>query len=376
MKAIALSLILAGALFGPATTQARSFEDKLTFDVTVTDDAGRPLENATIWTLGDSLTRTDLQSSDLARLVQRYGQDVDFVFDDELHPHLEVWRTDANGKLQIEKSLIEFGKVKRVRMHFAAFKRGHVPALISDELREESKRAIQLRLAPDARAAGDPGMLELDRLRARSHALARTSISFKLAADLKAVDAELRQLASDLESRGLADEAAAVYMTLAYLPAVETSRDSEGRPMIIGFTNRFKESIPARAADREHAVKLQRSHPMLEYQAMLSGYVKRGLDPTAPAASPLRAEYVKETQAMLPRHGERLWPMAHYHLWQALIREKDFSGACEALRAFHSAEPSVFHRERWQRLAKQYRDDVKAAGGAKSARCDLPLAKR
>ena len=376
MKALALTLISAGAWFATATTQARSFDDTLTFDVTVTDDAGRPLENATVWTLGDSLTRADLQGPDLARLVQRYGQDVDFVFDDELHPQLEVWRTDANGKLQIEKSLIEFGKAKRVRMHFAAFKRGHVPALISDEARDEPKRAIQLRLAPDARGAGDPVMLEVDRLRARAHELARTSISFKLAADLKAVDAELRKLASDLEGRGLADEAAAVHLTLAYLPAVETARDSEGRAMIIGFTNRFKESIPARAADREHAVKLQRSHPMLVYQAMLSGYVKRGLDPTAAAASPLRAEYVKGTQAMLARHGGRLWPMAHYHLWQALIREKDFSGACEALRAFHSAEPSLFHRERWHRLTNQYRDDVKTAGGAKNARCDLPLAKR
>jgi hypothetical protein len=375
MKAFALVLISSG-VFWSSGAEARPFDDALTYEVTVTDDAGRPLEGATVWTLGDSLTRTDLQASDLARLVSRYGQDVDFVLDDELHPHLEVWRTDASGKLQIEKSQAELGRLKRVRMHFAAFKRGHVPMQISDESREEATRAILFRLVPDAQVKVDERMLELDRLRAKAQQLARTSISFKLATDLKSVASEMRVLAADLEGRGLVDEAAAAYVTLAYLPAVETARDSQGKPMIIGFTNRFKASIPSRAADRERAMKLQRSHPMLAFQVSMSDYVQRGLDPTATGESAVRAEYVKETRAILAQHGDRLWPMSRYYLWQALIREKDFTGACDALREFHRSEPSLFHRERWQRLVTQYRDEVKAAGGPRDARCDLPLAKR
>jgi hypothetical protein len=355
---------------------ARPPGDSVTYDLTVTDEAGRPLEGATIWSIGDSLARTDFRDADLARLVSRYGQDVDFIASGELHPHLEAWRTDLQGRLQVVRDASEVGGMKRVRMHFAAFKRGYITAQLSDEARNNTQRQIRFRLLADAHAKVDERMLELDRLRARARQLADGPVNHGLATALKDIDAQLRVLAADLEKRGLADEAAAAYLALAYLPSVETGRSSEGQPIIVGFINGFNADVPSRVADRQRALQLQRAHPMLAYQVMWSGYVRRGLDPLAPGVAPLRTAYVNETREMLARHGDRLWPLTRYSLWQALIREQEFAAACDALRAFHRSEPSLYHRERWLRLSSQYRDQVRSAGGPADARCELPLPKR
>ena len=166
------------------------------------------------------------------------------------------------------------------------------------------------------------------------------------------------------------------YALLANLPSVDTGKDSEGRPIIIGVTNYFRTSSPARVADLDLATRLQRSHPMLEYQSMWTRFALKKLDPLAWGAVPLRTEYIRELRALQAAHGERLWPESQYFLWQALIREKDFAAACDALRAYHVFEPSLYHRERWLRLSDQYRGDVGNAGGPADARCELPLPRK
>ncbi len=369
-----VNLLMLCAL-APAAAHAKKADEKVTYDLTVTDEAGSPVEAATVWSIGDTMVRNDLGASDMARLVSRHGQDVDIVYDSDLHPSLDVWRTDLQGRLSFTSSSYDVAGLKRVRRHFAVFKRGFVTAQLSDETRTGTQRQLQVKLVRDPQATADERMLALDRLHARARTLANGAVNLELARALKEVDAELRVLAADLESRGMGDQAAAAYVTLAYLPSVETARDSEGRQYIAGITNRFRPNVPRRLADLERAMKLQRSHPMLEYTVLWSGYVNRNIDLFAWGPVPMRAGFLKESRALLDEHGNRLWPEARHFLWQALIREKDFSAACEALRAYHQAEPSTYHRERWARMSKQYREEVRTAGGPADARCELPLAK-
>jgi hypothetical protein len=216
-------------------------------------------------------------------------------------------------------------------------------------------------------------LLELDRLHTRARHLASGHPSLTLAASLKAIEADMRVLAVDLEKSGLGDEAAAAYTLLANLPSVDTGKDSQGNPIIVGVTNGFRARDQRRFDDRDKAMKLQRSHPMLEFQQMWVTLAKQGFDPVATGDAPLRTEYVKRAQALLDRHGERLWPSVRYYLWQSLIREKDYAAACDVLRSFQQSEPSYFAREGWKKASSRYREDVKAVGGPADARCELPL---
>lgn len=349
--------------------------DWVTFSVTVTNESGAPLEGAAVWVMYDTIARTDLRAADLARLVARYGRDVDLVFDGELHPDMRTLYTDSRGQATVNLYELDVGALKRVRGHFAAFKRGFMPTQVSDETPKNTDRTLQIRLALDPAAKVEPRMLELDRIHSKARVIASGPVSLAQGVALKAADGEIRALAAELENNGLADEAAAAYFVLANLPSVDTAKDSQGNPIIIGVTNNFRGNDKRRRADLEKAATLQRSFPALEFEQFWMQLAIRDLEPLAFGVAPLRTEYVKGVQALLARHGERLWPATRYYLWRALIREKEYSAACDVLRSFQQSEPSYFNRQKWQKASKQYRDDVQTAGGPVDAHCDLALPK-
>ena len=243
-----LAYLLASCVLVAGVAQARKIDDRVSYELTVTDAAGQPVDGARVWTLGDSLARTDLRAADLARLVGRYGRDVDFIFNGDLHPHLEVRLTDAQGKVHLDYRASEVAGLRKLHRHFAVFKRGFVTAQLSDETPNNSERKIPVQLVPDAQAKIGERLLELDRLHSRARTIANGKVNLDMAAALKAVSAEVRALAEDLEKRKLNEEAAVAYALLANLPSVDTGKDSEGRPIIIGVTNYFRTSSPARVA--------------------------------------------------------------------------------------------------------------------------------
>jgi hypothetical protein len=168
------------------------------------------------------------------------------------------------------------------------------------------------------------------------------------------IDATLRKLADELEREGRADEAGGV--------------------VINGYTNGFDDRAPRRVADRKRAWKLQRSHPMLEYQAMLESYKARGLLVMAYAKdAPLRQAYIADTEKLIRKYGERLWPSAFFFLSRVNVANDEFAAGCLALQAFHAFEPSYWDAERWTGLVASYQAGVKRRKGLPgTTRCDLP----
>jgi hypothetical protein len=352
--------------------RAGLLDDSMTYDIRVVDENSRGIEGATVWVLGDDVMRTDLRPEDLARLVKRYAPDADFVFGNNLHGELLVLRTSRDGTVRLKNEDTEVGGLKRIHASFAGLKRGYLPAQVDDISPNNAHRHIVLRLKRDSTADIDPRMAELDMIRAQAWQQWRDPMSAERDRTLRELESRLRSLASALEKDGRMDDAAALYYNLAYLPSVDIERNESGVVIARGYTNGFDDRAPRRVADRKRAWQLATAHPILEYDAMLDSYKARGLMVMAHAKdAPLREEYIADTEALIRRYGERLWPSVHLLLERAYVANGNFEAGCRSLRARHDFEPSLETAEGWNGLVGLYQAGVKLRGGPAKAECVL-----
>ena len=363
------AFLFSGAAF------AGLFKDTVHYEVRVVDEQTRPIPWATLWVMGPTLGRTDLKPEDLARLVRRYAADADFVNSTNLHDQLWVMQTDGAGKARFAQEDTEVRGFKRVQISVAGLKRGFLPTQVDDDAPDNSRRKILLRLRADAAAKGDERMETLDRIRALSDPESETDdpVGGDRKSRLVRYDTQLRALAAELEKDGRADDAAAIYYNLAWLPAVDYAREESGEWVVTGYTNGFDDRNPRRVADRKRAWQLQRGHPALEYEALLASYEARGLRVLAYAKdAPVREAYIAETEALIRKYGERLWPAAYWRLSDVYMANNDFAAACRALQARYAFEPSILDAEGWTGSLASYEAGIKNRGGAANTRCELP----
>jgi hypothetical protein len=351
------------------------FKDSVTYDIRVVDEQERPVPAATVWVLGPTLGREDLRPADLSRLVRRYSADADFVFSGQLHGQLWVLHAGPQGTIRFSQEDTEVHGLKRVQTSFAGLKRGFIATQVDDEAPNNSRRKIELKLRRDATAEADPRMEELDAIRALAIPGDDAEDPMSGNRDRRLQDAgrSLRELAMQLEKDGRADDAAAAYYNLAFLPSVDVGRNQAGELVVIGYTNGYDASSPQRVADRLHALKLSRSHPMLEFQALDESYRERKVFNLSIAANaPVRHAYLADAEALIARHGERTWPQDYSALEEMYTSEKKFAQGCEALRRWHEFEPSYFDAKGWTKLLGMYFAGVQMEGGPADIRCDIP----
>jgi len=337
---------------------------KIEYTISVTDSRGLPIEGATIWLLGDDESRQDLKLDDLRRLVRRYSADADFVFTDSLEAGLLVLRTDRAGVARLVFDERDIGQLKSITSHFAAIKRGYEPTVRTDVAEAHSNRKMMLALERIDGPAQSPLLDEFDRLRSLAEKQLEHGANEQAAVELSKVSARLRAIATSLEAQGHFDDAAAIYYNLANLPSVDMVRNSSGKLVVKGYSRGFDEQSPIRVADRARAWQLNKTHPWLDFERMRADYMARGLMVFAGNRnSEVRRSYIEQTERFIREHGERMWPDVYTQLWRVYNAEGDFDGGCEALRRFHSFEPSMFDAASWQQLTGMYAADVKLHGG-------------
>jgi hypothetical protein len=349
--------------------RAGLFSDSMTYDIRVVDENSRPIPFASVWVISDTVDRSDLRPADLARLVRRYADDVDFIFINSIY---DIWvlRTGQDGTVRYELEDTEVHGLRRIRASFAGLKRGFRPAQFDDDARNNSHRSITLRMQSSPADKFEPRLEEMYRIRAMGMALPDNSTRDDRRRLLQECDARLRALAADLEKDSHPDDAAAVYYNLAYLPSVDVVRDESGAETVVGFTNSFDEHDPRRVADRRRAWQLSRDHPMMEYDAMFDSYDARGLMYTGKEENAaLRQAYIADTENMIARYGERLWPWAYALLWRMHNANGEYEAGCRALRQFHDFDPGMY--KDWGYLERMYAADIWVRHGPAGAACKL-----
>src|SRR5687768_920337 len=125
-QSLALSILGGAIVLGAATLNhagvrelmEKIVNDEVNYELSVVDDRGTPVDGATVWFFGDDATRTDLRVEDLRRLVARHGGDLDFIFENSVHPELLIERTQANGRATVRLEDSDLGKLEIVRTHF------------------------------------------------------------------------------------------------------------------------------------------------------------------------------------------------------------------------------------------------------------------
>lgn len=370
---IVLSLLVFTLWSGAAL--AGLFKDSVSYDILVIDEQGRQIPHATVWVWGADVKRPDVRPEDLSRLVRRYAADADFVFSGRLHPHLWVLHTGAQGTIRFSQGDTEIHGFKRVRTSFAGLKRGYQPVQVDDDAANNSRRKIVLKLRQDSAADVDPGMEELDLIRALADPGNDEEDPMSGDRDRRLQDANrrLRELAARLEKDGRADDAAAVYYNLAFLPSVDFGRNSAGAPVVVGYTNGFDDRNPQRVADRRRARSLGRNHPVLEFETLFESYESRNvLELGLAANSPLRRAYAADIERLIQLRGERLWPRVYAPLEAMYSTERQFAEGCGALRRWHEFEPTYYDTAGWARQLGRFQAGVRMDGGPPDLRCEIP----
>ncbi len=371
-------LALAAALTSSAGVRGlleKIMESEARLELTVVDEQGKPLDGASIWFFGDTPQRTDLRLEDLQRLVRRYQRDVDFIFEKSLHRELLIERTLDSGRADVLRDEADLGRLAAVRIHFAVLKRGWIPAVMSRTVKPGTREKITVSLKRDPAWQFDPRLEKLDHMRGVAAAIAGSEdmLTAEHQAELQRIDSGLRALAAQLTKDGRADDAAAVYYNLAYLPGVSIDVDKVAGTVTRQYTTGFDAESSQRVSDRALAWTLVRSRPALEYQAQLEKYKAEGLlRGPSPTRHDVRVRYIADTERAFRQNPEAMWPPFHLHLWDIYGAQGNADLACSALKAFFEFEPSYFSEGQWQRQLRLYEADVKLFGTTPSRKCELP----
>jgi hypothetical protein len=342
------------------------------FELRVADEAGKPVDGATIWFLCETPVRRDFRVEDLQRMTRRYHRDVDFVFEKSLHPELLIQRTHAGiAKIVMDDS--DRGNLPFMRISIAVIKRGWIPEVLSNSARSGQKIKIDVRLKRDPAWTSDARLEQLDHLRAIAEAGLADEMTTRSQVRLGDIGTQLRTLAKQLESEGHSDAAAAVYYNLAYLPSVTLDRDDSGGIALRGYSRSFDAGSKQRVADRAHAWTLVRGRPALEYQRLLETHKANGLmgEPSA-SREAVRRQYLAETERFFRDFPEQMWPT--FHLLPAYIygAQGNPDQACNSLKAFFEFEPSFNSVAGWKNRLERYEADVRFFHTTPSRKCELP----
>ena len=350
--------------------------DETTFELSVVDGRGTPIDGATVWFFGDDATRTDLRVEDMRRLAARHGEDVDFIFENSIHPELLIERTHANGLATVRLEDSDLGSLQSVRTHFAVLKSGWLPVVLTRTARRGASESIAVRLERNPAARLDARLERLDQLRASAHAVINSPddlLTKENERKLQHVSTELRKLAGELEKDGAADAAAAVYFNLAYLPTMTLEENRSDRTMTREYTTGFHADSPQKVADRAAAWRLVKSHPTVSYQAVLEKYTSEGLlgGPTS-SRDAVRKAYLADSEKFFDLYAAQAWASFHVPLWQMYGALGQADRACEALKTFHEFEPSYYTANQWRKQLENYEADVRLFRSSPSRKCELP----
>jgi hypothetical protein len=368
------SLTAIAAAAGIRDSLEKLMSKEIRFEIKVTDEQGRPLDGATIWFFGDSSLRQDFELEDMARLVRRHARDVDFVFENTLHPILLIERTNVSGTAVVIREDAEVGRLDSLRMYFGVLKRGKLAQVFERTAAPREVQKITISLKDDASTASDPRLERLDHQRAIAEQALETDEplteqNMKL---LNGIEADLRQLAGKLEAEGASDAAAAVYYNLAYLPDVEIVTDQAGGLVRREYSRGFDPRSARRLADREHAWKLAHSRPALEYESAVMRYMGDLIGPATPARVESRQQYIAATEKFFSAYPQQMWPPFHVNFWQTYGALGNADRACDALQAFAEFEPSYYSAAEWRKQLAYYEADVALFHSKPTRKCALP----
>jgi hypothetical protein len=323
--------------------------NEIRYELSVLDEAGKPLEGATVWYFGDSAKRSFATAEDMRILVRRHQRDVDFIFEGSLIDVLLIERTDASGKARVLREWQELEGARSATTQIAVLKRGRIPEVLSRTSRRGARERITVRLTPDASWPVDPRLERLDQLRSATDAIRHSDDLMTVANQRKLVEisAQLRGLARELERDGRPDDAAAVYYNLAHMPGVTV--DAGDGVTVLGYSNGFDDKSAQRVADRAQAWRLVTSHPSIAYEAVLERYRAEGID-KGPSATrdDSRRRYLADTEQWLRDYPEQIWPIFRLYPISIYGMQGDAVKACAAIKDLHAFAPALLAPDHWR----------------------------
>lgn len=329
-------------------------EDNVEYQVTVVDEDNTPVSGATVWVLTSSERRKNLQPEVvMERLVNKYAMDSDFVFNKNLHPALFVYYTNYKGEISLGYNEADLRGLDSFSISLAVLKRGFKPVLYSEESKLNSNNKFELKIERDKDNEFDARLLILDEVRATVSELNSLGVmSDERLLGLEQQEEKLRKLAEGFESEGEKDLASTVYFNLAYLPSVEKVKDEKGNIVVKGYTNGFDEKSAKKQQDKNKAIELNQSVPIIRYNKIYNHF-----DSNAGSQwrvdnnkSGLRKSFIKDTEAFYKNHPDRMWAWPYVFLWQVYRAEGQYDKAKDAIRAFRDFEPTYFNEKAWADL--------------------------
>jgi hypothetical protein len=227
-----------------------------------------------------------------------------------------------------------------------ATKRGYLPEVIEGIAPLNRHHTLELKLKSDFQSAPiDPRMERFDQIMA----LARNALPGEefmgepRMRRLQELERELRSLAQTFEQEGKDDDASALYWALAEFPEVKNTTTPDGSIRVVGYANSRSEE--AAEADRNKAVKLNRSVPKLLIDQMLiaQGFPREGI------RSPEHGRAYLDTFNQV-RKGplkEQLTPWNYRGVIYQAIKYRTAEEACTLLREAYQFEPFMMRTKDW-----------------------------
>lgn len=325
--------------------------DRLEFEIVVTDDSDRPLPGALLWYIDNPVERETglrLDVADAQRMAGRYFRQGDFLDTGDI-PGAVFRRTDLDGRYRnFRETRYPDGRYPYL---LVATKRGYLPAVAAGVAPLNEHYLVKFRLKRDPEWPVAARMEEFDRLLAQSLSpIPGEDLTGE--ARMQRLDALRRQtetLAAALEKDGKADEASAIYWTLARFPQVIRLQQANGSYQIVGY--RHGGSDKESAALRLRATQLNRSIPKLTLPQEL---LARGFQRTGIYTADHGLAYLAAFERIAGgKSADQLLPREYRVAVHQAIMWSTADAACDLLQRAYRFEPTaITPKDGWEMLAE------------------------
>jgi len=335
---------------GPWDTLARIFRDQIELRISVVDERQQPIPHTTLWFMYAYKEAPERSVGDMERLLYRYAVDYDLVLAGTVKPisAVHVYQTDATGRYQEVLEENNFRGLTELPVIVGVLKRGYRARAYAKTMPVGSTQELVIQLQRDETSIFDPRLLELDEIRSLANGVSLANGMEERAAYIDDLNERVVRLARTWEREGKQSLAAIAYFNLANLPSIDRMVDQNGKMKIVGYTRGYDEKSPVRKAYMVSAWEMGGDVPLLQCDAITKKFFEQKGGVWADASkTPMRRQYIADTEACVKSAGERVFPSTLLVLSQAYSAVGEHAMACDTLRRAYQFEPRSYAAKAW-----------------------------
>lgn len=327
-------------------------DDAVQVSIKVQDESGRAIPYVTAWRhvainpAHTTLSKLQLNSADLWRITQRYGDDHQVIsfYGDKPVPGLEVMSLSrGDGDFMDEMSYAKrtgignnYPRPDPLVFGYTFMKRGYLPGKVDFSVpssQTQVQATVTLKRDPTQAVPTAAYQQTFDRLRYELSLPQDPSPSPENQRRMQAFRPALEAAARQAEAAGDKATAAHIYLRMRYLPSVMHKIDDQTE--IYAFDQSGDPASPEAKYALDRAYALDPNNPLV----WLLTLNRRGDVPaSAPRDDRIRRN-IQQLNQLIATHGENVWPWAYNWRAGSYIPLKEYAKARELILQAAQFEP-------------------------------------